>query len=196
MPQCTYPYPLYWPPQWDFSPSHYSRSPPRTVSRRTSKRTPRIKSPNKSQAKKQTKKKDEPKPNRNKEGPNFLTPKQMEKRLGQILIGKQTTGYKNYRAVVPKNSRTADHPKTPDQTEIISKRRFDGKLRVWRNALHEFDQIPPLTLLPTWLAEDAVGTGPSKKDKSTGPEEGRASQGHDFTAKRKRSTRSSTTPPR
>jgi len=33
------------------------------------------------------------------------------------------------------------HPRTPDVKERISKRRFDGKVRAWRRALHSWDDI-------------------------------------------------------
>lgn len=32
-----------------------------------------------------------------------------------------------------------DHPRTPDPYEIQSKRAFDGRIKVWRRALHVWD---------------------------------------------------------
>ena len=66
----------------------------------------------------------------------------IQSRLKQIQFGKNTTGYDNYVAAVPKRKRTMPidkHPRTPDPYEIQSKRQFDGKIRVWRRGLHLWD---------------------------------------------------------
>ena len=66
----------------------------------------------------------------------------IQSRLKQIQFGKNTTGYDNYIAAVPKRKRTLTidkHPRTPDPYEIQSKRQFDGKIRVWRRGLHLWD---------------------------------------------------------
>jgi len=66
----------------------------------------------------------------------------IQSRLKQIQFGKNTTGYDNYVAAVPKRKRTMPidkHPRTPDPYEIQSKRQFDGKIKVWRRGLHLWD---------------------------------------------------------
>lgn len=69
----------------------------------------------------------------------ILTKHQIDMRLRQLSIGKQTWGYQNYIRAVSKNMRSSSHPKTPDAMERISKRRFNGKVNVWRRRLHFWD---------------------------------------------------------
>lgn len=65
----------------------------------------------------------------------------LQARLKQIAFGKNTSGYDKYIQEVPKNKRRGYtlHPRTPDPTEKISKRSFDGKIKAWRRMLHSFD---------------------------------------------------------
>jgi len=77
-----------------------------------------------------------------------LTMHQIEKRLRQLIIGKQTAGYINYVRTIFKEDRCSWHPKTPDVQERISKRRFNGKLNVWRRKLHFWDVPISFTSLP------------------------------------------------
>jgi hypothetical protein len=67
----------------------------------------------------------------------------IQARLKQIACGKNTLGYDNYTQQVPKKMRRgyAEHPRTPDPTEKISKRCFDGRIKAWRRALHTFDPL-------------------------------------------------------
>lgn len=62
-------------------------------------------------------------------------------RLKQIGYGKNTVGYENYIRAVPKSKRQSykEHPRTPDPEEKQSKRNFEGKVKAWRRALHNFD---------------------------------------------------------
>lgn len=60
-------------------------------------------------------------------------------RQRQIDIGKARSEYEAYTNKVPPKNRTANHPKTPDPNDRISKRAFDKKLSVWRRCLHEYD---------------------------------------------------------
>ena len=57
----------------------------------------------------------------------------------QIAIGKRTDEYDAYILDVPVTSRGRDHPRTPDPVRPSSKRAFDGRMRVWRRALHAWD---------------------------------------------------------
>lgn len=69
---------------------------------------------------------------------------QLAQRQKQLEYGKNTLGYQNYLAQVPKDKRRRRgkmwiDPCTPDPTQRISKRCFDGQVRAWRRALHKFD---------------------------------------------------------
>eukprot|EP01125_Pyxidicula_operculata_P012728 TRINITY_DN4194_c2_g1_i2.p1 TRINITY_DN4194_c2_g1~~TRINITY_DN4194_c2_g1_i2.p1 ORF type:complete len:172 (+),score=25.72 TRINITY_DN4194_c2_g1_i2:188-703(+) len=65
----------------------------------------------------------------------------IDQRMKQINLGKNTVGYQRYITLVPRNTRKAQHPKTPDVTKLCSKRSWDGQVRKWRRELHEWD--PP-----------------------------------------------------
>lgn len=72
-------------------------------------------------------------------------PRRIAQRRKQIDLGKGTPGYSTYSLIVPKCKRRANlafskHPITPDPLEKCSKRRFDGKLRVWRRGIHSFEE--------------------------------------------------------
>ncbi|GAX74534.1 hypothetical protein CEUSTIGMA_g1983.t1 [Chlamydomonas eustigma] len=58
----------------------------------------------------------------------------------QIDYGKNTLGYQNYLNLVPKELRKRGDPVTPDASQDISKKRFDGQIRAWRRSLHEYDE--------------------------------------------------------
>lgn len=42
--------------------------------------------------------------------------------------------------------RCPEHPVTPDINEKVSKRQFDGRIHVWRRALHEWDNVDQLPI--------------------------------------------------
>lgn len=76
----------------------------------------------------------------------LLSPEQkLEQRTKQLDWGYQTSGYKTYSDLVPKFSRdpkkaTTEHPRTPNKFDFtLSKRSWDGKLRIWRRLLHQYD---------------------------------------------------------
>ncbi len=71
-------------------------------------------------------------------------PKKIQQRKKQINLGKDTKGYFNYIKLIPKNKRNGDykaHPRTPDHTQALSNRNWNGQMRVWREALHQFDDV-------------------------------------------------------
>lgn len=61
-------------------------------------------------------------------------------RQRQIELGYNTVAYHNYAVAVPKRKRARrepSHPVTPDAAEPMSKRKFDGRVRAWKMALHD-----------------------------------------------------------
>jgi len=77
-----------------------------------------------------------------------LSKHQIDMRVRQLKIGKQTWGYQNYIRAVPKRLRSGWYPVTPDPTEMVSKRRFNGKVNVWRRKLHFWDPPTCVTFPP------------------------------------------------
>ncbi|GFR46960.1 hypothetical protein Agub_g8610 [Astrephomene gubernaculifera] len=76
-----------------------------------------------------------------------LDPHRLAQRQKQIDYGKNTLGYQRYLEQVPKNKRRKKgdqwlDPVTPDINQNISKRCFDGQIKVWRRALHKYDLQP------------------------------------------------------
>lgn len=84
-----------------------------------------------------------------------LTTHQIQKRHRQLSIGKETVGYINYVRAVSKSKRCSWHPKTPNPLERISKRRFKGKVSVWRRKLHFWD-VPSSNASPPSRQESKV----------------------------------------
>ncbi|GLI71725.1 hypothetical protein VaNZ11_017031 [Volvox africanus] len=73
-----------------------------------------------------------------------LDPHRLAQRQKQIDYGKNTIGYQRYLQQVPKDRRRRKgeqwlDPVTPDIHQNISKRCFDGQIKVWRRALHKYD---------------------------------------------------------
>jgi hypothetical protein len=68
-------------------------------------------------------------------------PARIAARLKQVAFGKNTVGYDNYVAAVPREKRGGyqEHPRTPDAYEAQSKRAFDGKVKAWRRGIHRWD---------------------------------------------------------
>lgn len=66
-------------------------------------------------------------------------PETLARRQKQIDFGKNTLGYDNYIATVPKEKRTKEHPRTPPMQLKYSRRAWDGIVKKWRKQLHEFD---------------------------------------------------------
>ncbi|CEL92816.1 unnamed protein product [Vitrella brassicaformis CCMP3155] len=68
--------------------------------------------------------------------------KRISHRQKQIIIGKNTPGYQNYRRTVKREHRTAADPMTPDANKACSKTRSDREFGMWRRALHRYDNVP------------------------------------------------------
>lgn len=67
-------------------------------------------------------------------------PHRLAQRQKQIDYGKNTIGYDNYTRKMPRHRRRfGKDPMTPDITDNCSKRAFDGRVKVWRKSLHEYD---------------------------------------------------------
>jgi len=72
----------------------------------------------------------------------LVEPSRLAARQRQIDIGKNTAVYERYITAVPKRLRDpalrfTSHPVTPDKFCPVSKRAFDGRVRVWRRLLFE-----------------------------------------------------------
>lgn len=63
----------------------------------------------------------------------------LRRRQKQIDYGKNTEGYQNYIIKVPFDQRTRAHPSTPNKSKKMSRRKWDGGIRIWRQLLHHFD---------------------------------------------------------
>jgi hypothetical protein len=75
-----------------------------------------------------------------------LTEHRVEMRMQQIQLGKASESYANYIAHVAVEDREAGnplHPTTPNARANISKRRFTGLMRQWRQRLHAWDEGVP-----------------------------------------------------
>ncbi|KAI3647379.1 hypothetical protein MP228_007600 [Amoeboaphelidium protococcarum] len=68
--------------------------------------------------------------------------RRLAQRQKQIDIGKNTPEYRNYISIKPnKNRRGRYDPQTPDKHQDISKRNWEGQMKVWRRKLHMFDNM-------------------------------------------------------
>ena len=76
-------------------------------------------------------------------------PTRLAQRQKQIDFGKNTLAYERYVREVPRAKREKEFPRTPDITEPMSKRRFDGKVKQWRRSLHEWENDHPEDKQPT-----------------------------------------------
>ncbi|KAK3249189.1 hypothetical protein CYMTET_41371 [Cymbomonas tetramitiformis] len=76
------------------------------------------------------------------EKPKESNAHRLSQRSKQIEFGKNTLGYSRYCKLVPRSSRRKPNPRTPDVHQVCSKRSWDGQVKKWRRALHQYD--PPV----------------------------------------------------
>jgi len=82
-----------------------------------------------------------------------LHARRIQQRRRMIAMGKNTVGYDEYSQQVPKHKRRPrcmKHPMTPDHTLDIPTKRWQGLVRAWRRALHQYD---PEDLASSFSAE-------------------------------------------
>ncbi|RLN71013.1 hypothetical protein BBJ28_00013989 [Nothophytophthora sp. Chile5] len=123
-------------------------------------------------------------------------PHRLAQRQKQIDYGKNTLGYDQYCAQVPRYAQSGvwlgngwgkrlshevwKHPMTPDKTARIGKKVFDGRVRQWRQALHTYDP-PELVQANETPASTVVAAGrasaTSSKQEASSSEQGKASSG-------------------
>ncbi|KAG1710321.1 hypothetical protein DVH05_017325 [Phytophthora capsici] len=117
------------------------------------------------------------KPNDNSKVPTVKTlaneketdPHRLAQRQKQIDYGKNTIGYDRYCAKVPRHQRRPrKHPMTPDKTMRIGKKGFDGIVRKWRQALHEYDPPELAEVIKAVDAETSVAVSTCALEKGTG----------------------------
>eukprot|EP00123_Amoebidium_parasiticum_P006133 comp17173_c0_seq1/m.16035 comp17173_c0_seq1/g.16035 ORF comp17173_c0_seq1/g.16035 comp17173_c0_seq1/m.16035 type:complete len:335 (-) comp17173_c0_seq1:236-1240(-) len=91
-------------------------------------------------------------------------PRRLEQRQKQIDYGKNTLGYDNYVKAIPKNQRRGpEQPHTPDKHRFMSKRAWDGLIKVWRRILHKYD--------PTGNEEPTLSSDRPSPDTTSGDTE-------------------------
>ncbi|KNE62590.1 hypothetical protein AMAG_07792 [Allomyces macrogynus ATCC 38327] len=86
--------------------------------------------------------------------------RRLAQRQKQIDYGKNTIGYQNFTATIPRHKRRRTDPHTPDKNQECSTRSWVGQLRRWRRQLHRWDQGP----LPTGASGTCLPNCPSASE--------------------------------
>eukprot|EP00116_Pleurobrachia_bachei_P004719 sb/3464981/ len=68
-----------------------------------------------------------------------LTEKQKVSREKDIVYGKVTVGYQNYKKIVPKSARRKQDPETPKKNKPYSTRSWFSQIKAWKQSLHQWD---------------------------------------------------------
>ena len=84
-------------------------------------------------------------------------PHTLSQRQKQIDYGKNTLAYQRYASEVRRRERSASDPWTPDITDPMSKRRFDGKVKDWRRRLHAWENKNPIEPAAAEVCECSAG---------------------------------------
>jgi len=95
--------------------------------------------------------------------------RRIQQRRREVAKGKNTIGYDEYIKKVPKHKRrlrSMQHPSTPDHTRDIPNKRWQGLVKAWRKALHQYDPPDLVKTFDQAAAEDGKKT-PAKKAPDT-----------------------------
>jgi histone RNA hairpin-binding protein len=95
--------------------------------------------------------------------------RRIQQRRREVAKGKNTIGYDKYIKKVPKHKRrlrSMQHPSTPDHTRDIPNKRWQGLVKAWRKALHQYDPPDLMKAFDQAAAEDGKKT-PAKKAPDT-----------------------------
>jgi len=96
--------------------------------------------------------------------------RRIQQRRRMIAMGKNSVGYDNYLKQVPKHKRkprSMKYPTTPDHTLDIPTKRWQGLVRAWRRALHQYDPpdlVQTTTKSSSNLVQEPKATNNDKKD--------------------------------
>ena len=104
----------------------------------------------------------------------------LAQRQKQIDFGKNNAAYDRYSTEVKRHERLEKDPQTPDASEPISKRRFDGKVKAWRRSLHVWEDTHPQADSAKDVKSEAHAVGASMSTAPTGTSVGLSSCADNF----------------
>ncbi|CAN0413875.1 unnamed protein product, partial [Pylaiella littoralis] len=109
-------------------------------------------------------------------------PHRLAQRQKQIDFGKNTAGYDQYLIAVPRHlrKRRKGAPMTPDKTEKMSKRRWDGRIRSWRRQLHMYDKTAAKASRQDKSPDPTTAESDEMEDSKDTGELGRTSSSDEF----------------